>query len=125
MRTTHVSRQRACHWRVIAASEMARFDVYLHPEPVLRKKTPYLLDVQNNHINSIATRIVVPLRLAEHFPLRMRDLNPEFEVGGKALVLDTTALGAIPVNELKRPVANLGARSAEVVAALDCLFGAY
>ncbi|MEO6624939.1 MAG: CcdB family protein, partial [Burkholderiaceae bacterium] len=61
----------------------------------------------------------------EHFLRRMRDLNPEFEVGGKAVVLDTTALGAIALTELKKPVSNLGARSAEVVAALDVLFGAF
>ena len=41
---------------------MARFDVYPHPDAVLRKKTPYLLDVQNNPISHIASRVVVPLR---------------------------------------------------------------
>ncbi len=103
---------------------MARFDVYPHPDPSQRRKTPYLLDVQNPHIDRIATRVVVPLRLAENLPLRMRDLNPVLEVGGKSVVLDTTALGAIPVAELKKAVTNLRGNGAEIIAALDVLFGA-
>ena len=104
---------------------MARFDVFPHPDPVLRRKTPYLLDVQNTHISRIATRVVIPMRVAEDFPLRMRDLNPVFEVAGKAVVLDTAALAAIPAAELKKPTLHLGAQSAVIVAALDALFGAF
>lgn len=90
-----------------------------------RKKSPYLLDVQNSHIDRITTRVEIPLRLAEDFALRMRDLNPVFEVGGKAKVLDKAALVAVPLAVLKKPTANLGAQSAAVIAALDVLFGAY
>ena len=103
---------------------MARFDVYPHPEASLRKRTPYLLDVQNSHIDRIASRVVFPLRLAESFALRMRDLNPMFEVGGKAVVLVTAALAAVPLAELKKPITNLGTQSDSIVAALDVLFGA-
>ncbi len=116
---------KACRWRATAASDMARFDVYPHPDPVLRKRTPYLLDVQNTHINRIATRVVIPMRLAAYFTLPMRDLNPVFDVGGRAVVLDTAALAAIPLAELKKSTLNLAAHSAAVVAALDVLFGAY
>ena len=104
---------------------MARFDVYAHPDAVLRKKTPYLLDVQNSHISRIATRVVVPLRPASLFTQPMRDLNPMFEIAGKQVVLDTAALAAIPSAELKKPVLNLASQSNTIVAALDVLFGAY
>ena len=104
---------------------MARFDVYPHPDAVLRKKTPYLLDVQNNHISRIATRVVVPFRPVAYFPQPMRDLNPTFKIADKEMVLDTAALAAIPTAELKRPLLNLSTQSAAIVAALDVLFGAY
>ena len=104
---------------------MARFDVYPHPDAVLRKKTPYLLDVQNNHISRIATRVVVPLRPASLFTQPMRDLNLTFEIAGKQMVLDTAALAAVPTAELKKPVLNLASQSTIIVAALDVLFGAY
>ena len=104
---------------------MARFDVYPHPDAVLRKKTPYLLDVQNSHISRIATRVVVPLRPAGLFTQPMRDLNPTFEIAGKQVVLDTAALAAVPAAVLKKPVLNLALQSNTIVAALDVLFGAY
>ena len=104
---------------------MARFDVYPHPDAVLRKKTPYLLDVQNNHISRIATRVVIPLRAANLFTQPMQDLNPAFEIAGKQVVLDTAALAAIPIAELKQPIVGLASQSAAITAALDVLFGAY
>lgn len=104
---------------------MARFDVYPHPDAVLRKKTPYLLDVQNNHISRIATRVVVPLRPASLVTQPMRDLNPTFEIAGKDVVLDTATLAAVPSADLKKPVLNLASQSTVIVAALDVLFGAY
>ena len=104
---------------------MARFDIYAHPDPVLRKKTPFLLDVQNTFIDSIATRVVVPMRLTEHCALRMRDLNPVFDIGGKSVVLDTPAIAAIPVADLKKPLFNLETQNTTIIAALDVLFGAY
>ncbi|RYX95989.1 MAG: plasmid maintenance protein CcdB [Comamonadaceae bacterium] len=104
---------------------MARFDVYPHPDPVLRKKTPYLLDVQNDHINRVATRVVLPMRPAAAFAQRMKDLNPLFEIAGKEVVCDTAALAAFPATELKKPVTSLSAQSAVIANALDALFGAY
>lgn len=104
---------------------MARFDVYPHPDAVSRKKTPYLLDVQNHHISRLATRVVVPMRPATLFTQPMRDLNPTFEIAGKMVVLDTAALAAVPSAELKKPVFNLASQSTAIVAALDVLFGAY
>ena len=104
---------------------MARFDVYPHPDVVLRTKTPYLLDVQNNHISRIATRVVVPLRPASLFTQPMRDLNPTFEISGKPMVLDTAALAAIPSAELKKPILSLTSQSGVITAALDMLFGAF
>lgn len=104
---------------------MARFDVYANPEASERRLTPYFMDVQNNHIDDLATRAVVPLRRETAFGPRARNLNPLLSVGGDNVVMDTAALGAVPVSELRKPVAHLGTHRAEVQEALDTLFGAY
>jgi len=104
---------------------MARFDVFAHPDAALRKKTPYLLDVQNNHISRIATRVVLPMRLANDFAQRVGELNPLFEINGLEVVLDTAALAAFPAAELKKTVANLQGQSETISEALDILLGAY
>jgi len=104
---------------------MAQFDVFLNPDPAQRERTPYLLDVQNGFLERLATRVVVPMRRAEHAPLPMRELNPAIEVQGQALVLDTAALAAIPGRGLGQPVASLRSQPNEVLSALDLLFGGY
>lgn len=104
---------------------MARFDVYMHPDTELRKFTPYLLDVQNSYIDNLATRVVLPLRTASAFSLTMRDLNPIFQIKGKDVVLDTTAIAAFPASGLGKPVTSLASESTSIVAALDTLLGSY
>jgi toxin CcdB len=104
---------------------MARYDVYPHPDSALRRNTPFLLDVQNSHIAGLATRVVVPLRIAAGLPLRMRDLNPVFQVSGREVVADTAALAAFPAADLRTPVANLRSSAESVLGALDTLFGSY
>ena len=104
---------------------MARFDVYTHPDASARKNTPYILDIQNEYINSLASRIVIPLRPVSLFKNRLRDLNPVFEILGKQVVLDTASMAAFPTRELSKCVANLQDKNKEIIAALDCIFGSY
>ena len=104
---------------------MARFDVYQHPDAALRATTPFLLDVQNEYISGLQTRVVIPLRSARCVPLPLHDLNPAPQVNGAAVILDTAALGALPLSALKNPVANLKAQAGLIANAMDALFGGY
>jgi len=104
---------------------VARFDVYRHPDAVLRKTTPYLLDVQNDYINGMETRVVLPIRTLKQLALPMRDLNPVLEIDGTQVVLDAAAIAAFPAAELRSLVTNLRAQADVIVNALDTLFGSY
>lgn len=104
---------------------MARFDVYANPDAVDRAVIPFMLDVQNEFLGVLQTRVVVPLYASSRFHARVRHLNPEFEVAGKMVVMDSASIGAVPLTELRRPVDNLAARQMEIQDALDSLFGSY
>jgi toxin CcdB len=104
---------------------MARFDAYANPDASERKHTPYLLDVQNDFIDALSTRVVIPLRKQAAFGPPARNLNPLLVVAGDKVVLDTAAIGAVPLIELRKRVANLREDRALVQEALDTLFGAY
>jgi toxin CcdB len=104
---------------------MARFDAFANPDVSERRHTPYLLDVQNDFIDALITRVVIPLRKEAAFGARARNLNPVLLVADDSVVLDTAALGAVPVTELRKRVANLGEQRVLVQDALDALFGAY
>ena len=104
---------------------MARFDVFANPDAAERVHTPYFLDVQNDHIDGLDTRVVIPLRTEAAFGPRARRLNPLLAVADAPLVLDTAALGAVPLFELRQPLLRLGNSRAAVQDALDTLFGGY
>jgi toxin CcdB len=104
---------------------MARFDVF--PNPSQRSAVPYVVDVQGNHLSGLATRVVIPLRRLDSFaPVPLPpDLIPVFTIEGIECMLDTPTLGAIPRNELGKPVASLLYRQDEIISALDRLFGSW
>lgn len=104
---------------------MARFDVYANPDPDEGQHTPYLLDVQNDYISGLATRVVIPLRQEAAFGPRARHLNPLVQVGGSSVVLDTAALAAVAAIELRHTAGHLRDAQALIQEALDTLFGAY
>lgn len=103
---------------------MARFDVYPNPDPDDRAEIPYMLDIQNTFIE-VETRVVVPLSTANLFKGVVHDLNPQLVVQGKKVILNTSALGAIPASDLRRPIANLASDQALIQGALDTLLGGY
>jgi len=104
---------------------MARFDVYANPTATERVHTPYVLDVQNDHLIPLGTRVVIPLRTVNAFGKPAASLNPLIQVEGRPVVVDTAALAPVPAAMLRKPVINAHDSRNEVQDALDTLFGAY
>jgi toxin CcdB len=104
---------------------MARFDIYPNPYAPERSHTPYVLDVQNDHLGPMGTRVVIPLRAIKSFGPPARGLNPSIDVDGKTVIVDTAALAPVPASLLRKPTARADAWRNDVQDALDTLFGAY
>jgi toxin CcdB len=107
---------------------MARFDLYNNPSAKSKGKSPYLLDVQSDHLGSLMSRVVIPLTLVSgnYTPSKVaQDLAPLIEIGGEKFLLETPFLGAIRTSELGVAIGSLKAEQGRIVAALDRLFGAY
>ncbi|MEH6717430.1 MAG: CcdB family protein [Aurantimonas endophytica] len=96
---------------------MARHDVFAHVGG-----DGYLLDVQADLLETLNTRVVVPLLPLAAAPKPAARLNPVFTVAGIEVVMATQFLAAVPVSILSPPVANLGSEHDRIVAALDMLF---
>lgn len=94
---------------------MARFDVY----PGMKGKG-YLLDCQADILDTLSTRVVVPLHPVKGLPVTSR-LNPIFEVEGVQCLMMTHHIFASPQQRLCRPVANLSEEHAVIMNALDLL----
>ena len=67
--------------------------------------TPYLLDVQSDLLQGLETRIVVPLRRRDRFPVVTlpSNLMPTFEIEGVECLMETPKLAAVPLRLLKTP----------------------
>jgi len=104
---------------------MARFDVYANPDVDEKKLIPFFLDVQSDHVQGLQTRVVVPLWQSGMLPIRAENLNPEFDVAGQRVVMDTPSMGAVPAAALRRTVQNLTSQQLTIQDAIDTLFGSY
>ena len=105
--------------------EVPRFDVYANPDKTESKLIPFFLDVQSDQVKGVQTRVVVPLWKSGLLPARVENLNPEFELKGQRVVMDTPSLGAVPVSALRRTVATLAPQHLMIQDALETLFGSY
>ena len=82
----------------------------------------YLLDVQNDLLDIIGTRAMVPLLARDKYTKTFSRLNPEFMVGDKRFVMMTQFITAVPLSILGASVGSLAAQREEITEALDMLF---
>jgi toxin CcdB len=101
---------------------MAQFDVFVNPSTASRDAVPYVVDIQSNFLETLRTRLVMPLsRVAADERGLPRRLVPSFTVEGECLNLYPQEAAALQVRLLKRPVASLAAQAHEIRDALDAV----
>ena len=101
---------------------MAQFDVHRNANSATRARIPYLLNVQSDLLESLATRVVVPLCKPAVLKGRLADrLNPLLEVEGRQVAMLTPELAGVPARTLGAPVGNLSGNRGAIIAALDLL----
>ena len=99
---------------------MTQFDVYPNPSKATRQAYPYLVDVQNNIIEDLDTRLVVPLTpLASHPSMLMKKLTPEIYIDGKAHLFMTPQMASVPKDILKKPIGTLVGSRSVMIDAID------
>ena len=101
---------------------MAQFDIYPNPNTETSHNIPYLLDVQADLLDVLATRIVIPLHTGSSMPKPARHLNPRLEINSEKYVLSTAELAGIPSAMLGKPVANITNQRQDIITALDFVF---
>jgi toxin CcdB len=96
---------------------VARFDLFRRP----RGAPGYLLQIQNDFLDKLETRVVAPLLPPDAVPGPIRDLHPRFEIEGQPYLMATQLLGAIPRRELGPAIGSLAAQQDDITRALDVL----
>lgn len=100
---------------------MSQFIVYANADAASRKWIPYLLDVQSDLIETIGSRVVVPLITHERAGSEIGRLMPCLQVGSKRMVMDTAQMMGVPVRMLGKQVADVSHERHTILAAIDVL----
>ena len=100
---------------------MARFDVHENPNPATAQTAPFLLDVQSDLLEELATRLVVPLFRLDAVGSVASYLNPTFTINNIPVVMSTAEQAAVPVTALGTKVQTLRERETEIIGALNFL----
>lgn len=104
---------------------MAQFDVFTNPSPTTRRLFPYIVDIQSQYLDELATRIVIPLGKASAFAnTSMKGLTPVITFQDEKLLLLTLQVSSLPRNKLSDRIGTLAHFRTEIMNALDfAIFG--
>jgi toxin CcdB len=101
---------------------MAQFTVYRNKNPSTQSAVPYLLDIQSDLLESLETRVVVPLCATAAVQGKiLRTLTPILEIEGDPFVMLTPQLAGVSRSELGAPIARLEQHRFTIIAAIDFL----
>lgn len=101
---------------------MSQFAVYKNKNPQSKSAIPFLLDVQNELLSDLNTRVVVPLYPLSNFTAKpIAPLMPIFEIDNDVYVMLTPQLAGIAKADLGPAVVSLASQHHDIVAALDFL----
>ncbi len=101
---------------------VAQFTLYENQNQDSKEAYPFFVDVQNGLLNSLNTRLVIPLtphRNLDHS--NISNLCPTTTIDDVDFVLLTHQLTNVPVSALKAPVASLENLRDDLIAAVDFL----
>jgi toxin CcdB len=101
---------------------VAQFTVFRNKNPQSLSAVPFLLDVQNDLLSDLETRVVVPLSPALAMKGKtLGQLMPVLEIEGERFVMLTPQMAGIPKSELGAPVTRVEHHRFEIIAAIDFL----
>lgn len=101
-----------------------RYHAYALKQP-RRGSRPYVLDLQNNLLSGLKSRLVAPLQKRDTVDPReiISGLMPVLSIGGVEYVLYPQEAAAYPVSGLGDAVCDFSSDSALILNALDRLLG--
>ncbi|TAJ93853.1 MAG: plasmid maintenance protein CcdB [Gammaproteobacteria bacterium] len=101
---------------------MSQFDLYVNTDKDTKKTYPYFIDVQNDLLDTLNSRLAIPLtpraRGDKPYPA---NLCPLIKIRGKEFALLTHQMTSIPVSFLQKKEGTLSRFRKEIVSAIDFL----
>ena len=100
---------------------MSQFTLYENLNEDSREAYPYFVDIQNDLVESLNTRLVIPLTSSKNLSKSIDKLCPITTIDGGVFVLLTHQMTNVPVTELKNSKGSLKDLRHEILSAIDFL----
>ena len=101
---------------------MAQFQLYTNKDTRSSAVYPYFIDVQNDLLNGLNTRMVIPLTpLTQLDNLAPSRLCPSIHLPAGDFVILTQQMTSVPSKVLSEPIADLSTFRNDIIAAVDFL----
>ena len=101
---------------------MSQFDLYTNTDKNTSKTYPFFIDVQNNLLSSLNSRVVIPLtpvtKNNQPYPDK---LCPVLQIAGKKYALLSQQMTSISTSFLKKKEISMAIYRNEMIAAIDFL----
>jgi toxin CcdB len=100
---------------------MAQYDVFTNPSGNATDGIPYVVVVQSDLLDGLATRLTMPLAVLDIAKKVPTALCPVILVKGQRLHALAHYAAPLPAKALKRPVENVASQASALVSALDAV----
>lgn len=101
---------------------MEQFDVYINTDKGTSKTYPYFVDIQNGLLDTLNSRVVIPLTPAnkseKSYP---KNLCPVIKIENKNYALLTHQLTSVATSFLKKKEGSLSSNRDNIIGAIDFL----
>ena len=105
----------------LGKSSMAQYDVYPNPSKSASEGIPYVVVIQSDLLNALATRLTMPLAISDATINTPISLCPVVVVKGQRLNALAHFAAPLPAKLLRKPVANVAAQGSALVSAMDAV----
>ena len=100
---------------------MAQYDVYPNPSTSKKDGIPYVVVVQSDLLDALATRLVIPLATLNLAGKAPAALCPRINVNGQHFYALAHYAAPLPAKLLRSPVDNVLAQASLLVGAVDAV----
>ena len=100
---------------------MAQYDVFTNPSGSAAEGVPYVVVVQSDLLDALATRLTMPLAVLDAATKVPTALCPVIIVQGQRLHALAYYAAPLPAKALRRPVENVASQASALVSALDAV----
>jgi len=100
---------------------MAQYDVFTNPSRSSADGIPYVVVIQSDLLDALATRLTIPLAELDTNNTVPTTLCPVIVVNGIRLHALAHYAAPLPAKALRRPVGNVAAQASALVSAMDAV----